>query len=99
MSHGSLRERVRKKGPDLQSYNTRILHQDNAPVHISLSVLQFLVEKRIIVLENPRRSLDLLPYEFYSLLKVKNALIGTHFRSVEEVKAKTNDLLKMVTHK
>ncbi|GFU63296.1 uncharacterized protein TNCV_661301 [Trichonephila clavipes] len=58
---------------------------------------QFLVDKRINVLKPPPYSPDLLPYDFYRFLKVKNALMGIHFQSVEELKAKSADLLNMVT--
>jgi alpha-L-fucosidase len=44
-----LRERIRKKRPDLWKNEAWILHQDNAPAHNSLSVKQFLADKRIPV--------------------------------------------------
>ena len=91
-----LRERMRKKRPDLWNNHSWILHQDNAPAHNALSVKQFLAEKRITVLEHPPYSPDLAPCDFYLFPKVKSALKGTFFQSVEEVKTKT-DLLKKVT--
>jgi histone-lysine N-methyltransferase SETMAR len=92
-----LRERVRKKRPDLWKNDAWILHQDNAPAHNALSVKQFLADKRIPVLEHPPYSPDLAPCDFYLFPKVKSALKGTHFQSVEEVKAKTAELLNRVT--
>ncbi|GFY27250.1 uncharacterized protein TNCV_2068711 [Trichonephila clavipes] len=56
----------------------------------------FLADKRVTVLEHPPYSPDLATCDFYLLLKVKNALMGTHFQSVE-VKVKTAHLLKTVT--
>lgn len=91
------RERVRKKRPGLRKDNVWILHQDNAPAHNAFSVKQFLANKRIPVLEHPPYSPDLAPCDFYLLLKIKTALKGTHFRSVEEVKTKAADLLKDLT--
>lgn len=89
-----LRERVRKKRPDLWKSNTWMLHQDNAPAHTALSVKKFLADKRIPVLEHPPYSPDLAPCDFFLFPKVKCALKGTHFRSVDEVKAETAQLLK-----
>lgn len=92
-----LRERVRKKRPDLWKNGSWILHQDNAPAHNALSVKQFLADKRIPVLDHPPYSPDLAPCDFYLFPKVKSSLKGTHFQSVEQVKAKTADLLKRLT--
>ncbi|VVC27913.1 Hypothetical protein CINCED_3A014477 [Cinara cedri] len=50
-----------------------------------------------ILLEYPPYSPDLVPCDFYLFPKIKTALKGTHFRSVEEVKTKAPDLLKGLT--
>ncbi|GFT48769.1 HTH_48 domain-containing protein [Trichonephila clavipes] len=85
------RGKGRKKRQCLQSNNTWVLHQDNASVHIVLSVKQLLVEKRNTVLENQPYSPDLAPYDLYLFLKVKNVLMGAHFLSVGEMKVKTTE--------
>jgi len=64
------------------------LHQDNAPAHNALSVKQFLANKNITVLEHPPYSPDLAPCDFCLFPKIKSVLKGTHFVSVEHVKAK-----------
>ena len=93
-----LRERVRKKRTNLWSNNSWLLHQNNnAPAHNALSVKQFLAEKCITGLEHPPYSPDLAPCDFYLFPKLKSALKGTHFQSVEEVKTKTADILKKMT--
>lgn len=91
-----LRERVRKKRPELWK-NGWILHQDNAPAHNALSVKQFLASKNITVLEHPPYSPDLAPCDFFLFPKIKSALKGTHFSMVEEVQAKTAELLRSLT--
>ncbi|GFV93807.1 hypothetical protein TNCV_367061 [Trichonephila clavipes] len=58
---------------------------------------QFLADKRIIVLEHPPYSPDFASYDFYLFPKVKNAFMGTKFQSVGKARAKTVDLLKVVT--
>ncbi|GFT48166.1 hypothetical protein TNCV_1001401 [Trichonephila clavipes] len=68
--------------------NTWISDQDKAPMHIAPTVKEFLSNKRITVREVPPLPTDLALYDFYLFLKVKNALIRTHFQSVEDVKAK-----------
>jgi hypothetical protein len=81
-----LRERVRKKRPDLWKKKSWILHQDNAPVHKSLAVKQLLADKNIPVLQYPLYSRDLVPCDFCLFPKLKIAFNGTHFQSVDEVK-------------
>ena len=48
-----LREKVRRKRPELLANNSWILHHDNAPAHTALSVSEFLAAKQITELENP----------------------------------------------
>jgi len=91
-----LRDRVRRKRPELWR-NGWILHQDKAPAHNALSVKQFLANKSIIVLEHPPYSSDLDPSDFYIFPKIKSVLKGTHFVSVEHVKAKTAENLNSLT--
>jgi len=56
-----LRERIRKKRPDLWSRGW-ILHHDNAPAHNAISVRQFLARKQI---PHAQYSLDLAPCDFF----------------------------------
>jgi hypothetical protein len=74
-----------------------ILHQSNAPDHNTLTVKQFLADKCIPVLEHPAYSPDLAPCDFYLFPKLKNALKGPHFQSVDEVNSKTAGLLNRVS--
>ena len=90
-----LRERVRRKRPELRR-DGWILHQDNAPGHNALSVEQLLANKNIIVLEHPPYSPDLAPCDFCLFPKIKSVLKGTHFVSVEDVKAKTVETLTAI---
>ncbi|GFS77214.1 protein GVQW3 [Trichonephila clavipes] len=77
----------------------QILH-DNlniAPAHSVLSVKRFLAKHSIPVLEHPPYSPDLAPCDFYLFPKVKSALKGTRFESVEAVKEKAARVLKELT--
>ena len=60
-----LREKVRWKGPELFANNSWILHHDNAPAHMALSVREFLATKQITVLKHPAYSPDLAPSDFF----------------------------------
>ena len=93
----TLRERVRKKRPMLWKNKSWILHQDNAPAHKALSVKRYLAAKGTPVLEHAPYSPDLAPCDFYLFPKIKSALKGTRFESMEEVKRKSAELLNGLT--
>jgi len=69
-----LREKVRRKRPDIFANNSLILHHDNAPARTALSVREFLGTKQITVLERPACSPDLASNDFFLFLKVKEIL-------------------------
>ncbi|GFU61102.1 putative mariner transposase [Trichonephila clavipes] len=92
----TLRERVCKKWPELWKNNSWILHQDKAPAHKALSVKRYLADKRTPVLEHAP---DLAPCDFFLFPKIKSALKGTRFESMEAVNQKTAELLKALTEK
>ena len=88
-----VRKRVGRKRPELWR-NGWILHQDNVPAHNALSVKKFLANKNITVLEHPPYPPDFTACDFCLFPKIKSVLRGTHFVSIENVKAKTADVLK-----
>ncbi|GFV00358.1 mariner Mos1 transposase [Trichonephila clavipes] len=94
---GNLRERIRKKRPEMWKEKSWIFHQDNAPAHSALSVKRFLAKHSIPVLEHPPYSPDLASCDFYLFPKVKSALKRTRFESVEAVKEKAARVLKELT--
>ena len=70
-----------------------ILHHDNAPAHNALSVKRYLARNNIPVMEHPPYSPDLAPCDIFLFPKIKSALKGTRFESVDAVKAKATQLL------
>jgi len=60
---------------------------------------QFLDNKNFTVLEHPPYSPDLTPCNFYLFPKIKSVLKGIHFVSVESVKAKTAEVLNILTER
>ena len=69
-----LREKVRRKRPELFANNSWILHHDNASAHTALSVREFLDTKQITALEHPAYSPDLALYDFFLFPKIKEIL-------------------------
>jgi hypothetical protein len=67
-----LRERLRRKRPELWKKKAWILHQDSVPAHNALAVKQFLAYKCIPVLETPLPLFtDFAPCEFFLFPKEK----------------------------
>jgi len=93
----TLRERVRRRRPDMWKNASWILHHDNAPAHNALSVKRYLAKNNIPVMEHPPYSPDLAPCDFFLFPKIKSALKGTRFESVDAVKAKATQLLNSIT--
>jgi len=93
----TLRESVRRRRPDMWKNASWILHHDKAPAHKALSVKRCLAKNKIPVMEHPPYSPDLAPCDFFLFPKIKSALKGTRFVSVDAVKAKATQLLNSIT--
>jgi len=61
----TLRERVRRRRPEMWKNGSWVIHKDNAQAHNVLSVKTFLTKHKITVLEHPPYSPDLTPCEFF----------------------------------
>ena len=57
----------------------------------------YLAKNNIPVMEHPSYSPDLTPCDFFLFPKIKFALKGTRFESVDAVKAKATQLLNSIT--
>jgi len=91
-----LREKVRRKRPEIFANNSWILHHDNALAHTALSVREFLAIKQITVLEHPAYSPDLAPSDFFLFLTIKEILKGRHFNDIDDIKINTTAALKAI---
>jgi histone-lysine N-methyltransferase SETMAR len=91
-----LREKFRRKRPELLVNNSCSLHHDNAPVHRALSVREFLATKQITVLEHPAYSPDLAPSDLFLFPKIKEILKGRHFDDIDDIRGNTTAGLKAI---
>jgi len=75
-----------------------ILHQDNVPAHNALSVKAVSGQKSNASVITPLfiRQISLHVWQFP---KLKSALNGTHFESVEAIKIKSTEVLKALREK
>ena len=91
-----LREKVRKKRPEIFASNSWILHHDKAPAHTALSLREFLATKQITVLKHPAYSPYLTPSDFFLFPKIKKILKGRHFDDIDDIRSNTKEALKAI---
>lgn len=94
-----LREKIRRKRPDLWKENSWILHHDNAPAHKAIIVNEFLTKNATNIIEQPPYSPDMAPADFFLFPKLKLPLRGTRFQSIEDIKEKSLRELKSIPKK
>jgi len=81
-----LRESVRRKRPVKWQDGNWILHHDNAPVHTSHLVQQFLAKHGTAQLQQPPYSPDLTPCDSFLISRLKKGLKGHRFEATEDMK-------------
>ena len=89
-----LRKRVVRVRPSIA--DNWILHHDNAPCHMAISVIEFLPKNGIPVVPQRPHSPDLSPCEFFLFRKLKFHLKGRHFETVEYIKKAVTNQLKTI---
>jgi transposase len=88
-----LREKVRRRRPELWREHTWLLHYYNAPAHTSILAQQFLAKYKMAVIPYPQYSPDLAPCDFFLFPKMKLKLKGRRFDTTEEIHAKSPRVL------
>jgi hypothetical protein len=72
---GTFMKVLRKKRP-LMAAGEWFLHWDNAPVHTTATITDWLVARRVNMIKHPLYSPDLAPADFFLFPKVKTELAG-----------------------
>jgi hypothetical protein len=94
----NLHEQVRRKRPEMWRNSLWILHHGNALAHNTLSVKKFLAKHKIACW-NPPHSPDLAPCDYFLFPKIKFALEGTRFNSIDAMRAKVTEVMKKLSEK
>ena len=88
------RKRFRRKRPALFKSAQWHFHQDNAPVHNSILVTDYLSKMDIKTVRHPPYSPDLAPCDFWLFPK----LWGCHYETIEEMKEPVTKVIDTLTH-
>ena len=88
-----LHENVRRKRTQKWQNQNFIIHHDNAPVHRSFKVSQFLAKNNMTVIAHPPYSPDLSPCDFFLFSKLKLRMKGRRFDTIEEIQERVLDTI------
>ena len=87
------RKKLRRKRPALFKSGQCYLHQDNAPVHNSILVTDYLTKMGIKTGPQPSYSPDLAPCDFWLIPKLR----GCCYETIEEMKDAVTKVIDMLT--
>ena len=91
------RKRFRRKRPALFKSVQWHFHQDNAPVHNSILVTNYLSKMDIKTVPQPPYSPDLTPCDFWLFPKLKEKLRGCRYETIEEMKEAVTKVIETLT--
>ncbi|EGI66378.1 Mariner Mos1 transposase, partial [Acromyrmex echinatior] len=74
-----------------------VLHHDNAPVHKSLLVREFLAKNNTLMMPQPPYFPDLAPCDFFLFPKLKRFMKGRRYATIEEIKTASKEELNKIT--
>ena len=91
------RKRFRRKRPALFKSVQWHYHQDNAPVHNSILVTDYLTKMGIKIVPHPPNSPDLASCDFRLFPKLKEKLGGCHYETIEKMKEAVMKVIDTLT--
>ena len=104
MGHGyyaeilrEFRKRFRRKRPALFKSGQWHFHQDNAPVHNSILVTDYLTKMGIKTVTYPPYNTDLAPCDFWLFPQLKEKLRGCRYETIEEMKESVTKVIDTLT--
>ena len=91
------RKRFHQKRPALFKLGQWHFPQDNAPVHNSIVVTDYLTNMGIKTVPHPPYSPDLAPCDFWLFPKLKENLRGCCYERIEEMEEAVTKVIDMLT--
>ena len=93
------RKRFRRKRPALFKSGQWRFHEDNAPVHNSILVTDYLTKMDIKTVPHPPYSPDLASFDFWLFPKLKEKLRDCRYETIEEMKEAVTKVIDTLTQK
>ena len=91
------RKRFGRKRPALFKSGRWHFHQNNAPVHNSIHVTDYLTKMGIETIGHPPYSPNIAPCDFWLFPKLKEKLIGCRYETTEEMKEAVTKVIDTLT--
>ena len=91
-----LLNRIRHVRPGMCESGDWFLLHDNAPSHNTTIINQFLVQRKVIVLDHPPYSPDLVPADYFLFPKVKSHLKGRPFDLISDIQTAVTSTLNTI---
>ena len=91
------RKRFHRKRPAFFKSGQWHFHQNNAPVHNSILVTDYLTKMGIKSVPQPPYSPDLAPCDFWLFPKLKENLKGCRYETIEEMKGVVRKVIVTLT--
>ena len=91
------RKRFRRKRLALFKSGQWYFHQDNAPIHNSIFVTDYLTKMGIKTVPQPPYSPDLAPCDFWLFPKLKEKLRGCRYENIDEMKEVVTKVIDTIT--
>ena len=91
------KKRFCRKRPALFKSGQWHFHQDNAPVHNSILVTDYLTKMGIQTVPQPPYSTDLAPFDFWLFSKLKEKLRGCRYETNEDMKEAVTKVIDTLT--
>ena len=88
-------QNIRRKHQDKWRNNSWTLHHDNARVHASLVVRQFLASTNMTVIPHPPHSLEFAPCDFFLFPNL--LLKGRRFDNIKQMQTVSQNVMKTLT--
>ncbi len=80
-----VREAIRRKRPQLWRDQNFLIHQDNAPCHVSIQMAEYFHSVDQDLWPHPPYSPDLAPCDFWAFPALKKQLRGIHFEDLDDL--------------
>ena len=90
-------KRFHRKRPALFKSGQWHFHQNNAPVHNSILVTDYLTKMGIKTVPQPPYSSDLAPYDFYLFPMLKEKLRSCRYETTEDMKEAVTKVIDTLT--
>ena len=91
------RKRFLEKRPALFKSGQWHFHQDNAPVHNSILITDYLTKMGIKTVPQPPYSPDVAPCDFWLFLKLEKKHRGCSYETIEEMKGAVAKVIDTLT--